>query len=402
MTDYSEYTREQLIARIRELENLTEAFREEKDNQELLKFSWTGNLGHWYWDFTSNKVTFNPLKVITLGYSREEVPEEVTYQFFTERLHPDDYERVMEEMRQHLKGEREVWEVEYRIQTRQGKWKHFHDRGKVTKRDDQGNPLFLSGIVFDITHKKEMEQELEEKNHRLEEEVKNRDKFFSIISHDMKKSFQHLIGFPELLLMNYDSYSNDKIREMIDIIRRDAENTYSLLENLFEWSQAKRGAMTFEPVYFNLLELAESSLNLLNPLARSKELEMTHNIPNITVYGDKNMLYSVLRNLIHNAIKFSQPKGKVEVSARLTGDMLLVSVHDNGTGMPEELRKNLFQMEKDVSRSGTTGEKGTGLGLILCKEFVEKHSGTIWVEETSEKGTTFSFSIPKSKSENTK
>jgi PAS domain S-box-containing protein len=394
MTDYSEYTREQLISRVQELENLNEAFLEEKEKEELLKFSWTGNLGHWYWDFTINKVTFNPLKVMALGYSREEVPEEVTYQFFTDRLHPDDYERVMEEMRLHLKGEREVWEVEYRIQTKQGQWKHFHDRGKVTKRDEQGNPLFLSGIVFDITKKKETEEELEEKNKQLNEEINNRDKFFSIISHDLKKSFQHLIGFPELLLVNYDSYSNDKIREMIDIVRKDAENTYTLLENLFEWSQAKRGAMTFEPRYFNLPELAETSLNLLQPLARSKELEMSHNIPDIKVYGDKNMLYSVLRNLIHNAIKFSQTKGKVKVSARFEDDTLYVSVHDNGTGMPEEIRENLFRMEKDVSRTGTIGEKGSGLGLILCKEFVEKHGGTIWVEKTSEKGTTFSFSIP--------
>jgi PAS domain S-box-containing protein len=402
MTDYSKYSREKLLSRIRELENLSEAFLEEKEKEELLKFSWTGNLGHWYWDFPSNKVTFNPLKVMALGYSREEVPEEVTYQFFTDKLHPDDYERVMEEMRQHLKGEREVWEVEYRIQTKQGEWKHFHDRGKVTKRDEQGRPLFLSGIVFDITQKKETEKELEEKNRKLNEEIHNRDKFFSIISHDLKKSFQHLIGFPELLLMNYDSYSNEKIKEMIDIVRKDAENTYTLLENLFEWSQAKRGAMTFEPVHFNLPELTESSLELLRPLARSKELEMTHTIPDISVYGDKNMLYSVLRNLVHNAIKFSQPQGKVEVSARFTGDLLTVSVRDNGTGMPEEIREHLFHMESDVSRTGTTGEKGSGLGLILCKEFVEKHGGQIWVEETSEKGTTFSFSIPQSPLTNTK
>jgi len=394
MADYSDYTREQLLARIRELETLTEAFLNEKENEEFLKFSWTGNLGHWYWDFTTNKVTFNPLKVMALGYTREEVPEEVTYQFFTDRLHPDDYERVMNVMRQHLKGEREVYEVEYRIQTKDGAWQHFYDRGKVTKRDEKGRPLFLAGIVFDITDKKHTEQKLAEKNERLKEEVANRDKFFSIISHDLKKSFQHLIGFPEVLLMNYDSYSNEKIKGMIDIMRKDAENTYALLENLFEWSQAKRGVMAFEPGYFNLLEPTESSMNLLKPVARSKEVQLTHSVPDISVYGDKNMIYSVLRNLIHNAIKFSQPKGKIEISARLSGEVLTVSVRDNGTGMPEEIREHLFRAEKDVSRTGTSGEKGTGLGLILCREFVEKHGGSIWVEESSEKGTTFRFSIP--------
>jgi len=392
-----EYTKEQLLARIRELENITEAFLDEKENEEFLKFSWTGNLGHWYWDFTTNKVTFNPLKVMTLGYSKEEVPEEVTHQFFTDKLHPDDYERVMDVMRRHLKGEQEVYEVEYRIQTKQGEWKHFYDRGKVTKRDEKGNPLFLTGIVFDITEKKETEQELAEKNKKLQQEVTNRDKFFSIISHDLKKSFQHLIGFPELLLMNYDSYSNEKIRQMIEIIRKDAENTYSLLENLFEWSQAKRGAMPFEPGFFNLQKLARLSIDLLNPAARSKEVEVMNSVPDISVYADKNMLYSVLRNLIHNAIKFSQPQGKVELSAWLTGDLLTVSVRDNGTGMPEEIHENLFRMEKDVSRSGTTGEKGSGLGLILCKEFVEKHGGRIWAEKSGEQGTSFCFTIPQAK-----
>lgn len=394
MREDSKYTKEQLLARIRELENITEAFLDEKENEEILKFSWTGNLGHWYWEFTTNKVTFNPLKVMTLGYRKEEVPEEVTHQFFTDKLHPDDYDRVMDVMRRHLKGEREVYEVEYRIQTKQGEWKHFYDRGKITRRDEKGNPLFLTGIVFDITEKKKTEQELARKNKKLEQEVANRDKFFSIISHDLKKSFQHLIGFPELLLMNYDDYSDDKIRGMIEIIRKDAENSYSLLENLFEWSQAKRGAMAFEPAYINPRELAGLSMDLLNPAARSKEVEVINSVPDISVYGDKNMIYSVLRNLIHNAIKFSQPKGKVELSAWLSSDLLTVSVRDNGTGIPEEIREDLFSMGKDVSRTGTTGEKGSGLGLILCQEFVEKHGGAIWVEETGEKGTTFSFTIP--------
>ena len=135
-------------------------------------------------------------------------------------------------------------------------------------------------------------------------------------------------------------------------------------------------------------------MNLLKAVARSKEVQLTHSVPDISVYGDKNMIYSGLRNLIHNAIKFSQPKGKIEISARLSGEVLTVSVRDNGTGMPEAIREHLFRAEKDVSRTGTGGEKGTGLGLILCREFVEKHGGSIWVEKSSEEGTTFRFSIP--------
>jgi len=165
--DYNDLTREQLLQTIEELKMLNRQLLEEKEQEIGLDYSWTGNLGHWYWNIKTNNVTFNSLKVIALGYKKEEIPEKVTFQFFTEKLHPDDYQHTMEAMMEHLYGRASVYEVEYRIRTKDGKYKWYYDRGTITQRDKEGKPIFLAGIVFDITEKKEMQIELEAKNNML-------------------------------------------------------------------------------------------------------------------------------------------------------------------------------------------------------------------------------------------
>lgn len=135
-----------------------------QEEQDSLDFAWSGNLGHWFWDFQVNRVTFNPMKAIALGFKKEELPEYVDFQFFTDRLHPDDYERVMDAMRDHLGNKIPVWEVRYRIKTKSGEYRTYYDRGKVTKRTAEGAPLFLSGIVFDVTEYEEERRRLLEEN----------------------------------------------------------------------------------------------------------------------------------------------------------------------------------------------------------------------------------------------
>lgn len=168
--DYSSYSKAGLIERIEELEILLNQLLEEKKKESGIDFAWTGNLGHWYWNLKTNNVTFNPLKATTLGYSMDEIPEQVPFQFFTERLHPEDYNKTMEAMSNHLQGKAKVYEVEYRIKTKKGEYKWYYDRGSITKRDKDGRPLFLAGIVFDITEKKEMQLDLELKNRILSEQ----------------------------------------------------------------------------------------------------------------------------------------------------------------------------------------------------------------------------------------
>ena len=167
--EYTKFSREQLLNRIHGLEMLTREMLKEREQETRLEYAWTGNLGHWYWNIKTNEVTFNSLKVTTLGYDKSEIPEHVTYQFFTDKLHPEDLQNAMEVMRNHLHGKAEVYEAEYRIKAKDGSYKWYYDRGKITQYDDKGNPVFLAGIVFDITEKKEMQLELEDKNRILSE-----------------------------------------------------------------------------------------------------------------------------------------------------------------------------------------------------------------------------------------
>ena len=167
--DYTNYTREQLIETITELKMLNKQLLLEKEQEAKLDFAWTGNLGHWYFNIKTGTVVFNPLKVEVLGYTMEDLPEKVSYRFFTDKLHPDDYENTMNAMRRNMDGTADVYECEYRLQAKDGSWKWLYDRGKVTQRDANGNPEFAAGIVFDITDQKEKEIQLQSENRILEE-----------------------------------------------------------------------------------------------------------------------------------------------------------------------------------------------------------------------------------------
>ncbi|MDD4200134.1 MAG: PAS domain-containing protein, partial [Eubacteriales bacterium] len=180
--NYNDLTKEQLIDHINSIERLNLELLKEKELETKLEYAWSGNLGHWYWDIITNSVTFNPLKVKALGYTMEEIPEPIPYQFFTDKLHPEDYQNTMQTMLDHLHGKSNVYEVEYRIQTKDGEYKWFYDRGKITQYDNNGKPVFLAGIVFDITEKKDTLLELENKN-RILTEMSSIDGLTKIINH---------------------------------------------------------------------------------------------------------------------------------------------------------------------------------------------------------------------------
>ena len=167
--DQEHVSRDQLLEKIRDLEMLNRQLLREKEEETRLEYAWTGNLGHWYWNIKTNEVTFNPLKVTTLGNDKSEIPQHVSYQYFTDMLHPEDYQKAMDAMLGHMYGDAVVYEVEYRIRAKDGGYRWYYDRGKITQRDEQGKAAFMAGIVFDITEKKETQMDLENKNHILSE-----------------------------------------------------------------------------------------------------------------------------------------------------------------------------------------------------------------------------------------
>lgn len=192
----TELSRQELIEKIEAQNLLIKELLAEKEAEVKLDYPWKGNLGHWYWNIQSNDVVFNPLKVSILGYSKDEIPESVPYEFFTDKLHPEDYATAMDKMMKHLNGETAVYELEYRIKAKDGKWKWFYDRGKVTQRKADGTPLFASGIVFDVTSRKEKEENLEELTSNLIEivekdeltEIRNRRSILRELKEKMMKS----------------------------------------------------------------------------------------------------------------------------------------------------------------------------------------------------------------------
>lgn len=171
MVDYGKLAKDELIKTIEELITLNKQLLDEKELGVGESFSWIGNLGYWYWNIQTNSVTFNSLKITNLGYSKDEIPDKVNYQFFTDKLHPEDYELVMNAMRLHLQGKSSVYEVEYRIKAKDGSYKWYYDKGRITQYDSKGKPLLLSGMVFDITNEKETRRALEEKNKLLSKQA---------------------------------------------------------------------------------------------------------------------------------------------------------------------------------------------------------------------------------------
>jgi diguanylate cyclase (GGDEF)-like protein/PAS domain S-box-containing protein len=162
---------QELKKRVSELERLNVELLNEQHQETMLDYAWSGNLGHWYFNVETNSVVFDQLKVQALGFEKQDLPETVPYHFFTDRLHPEDYEKTMQAMRDHLTGKKPVYECSYRIQTKDGSYKWFYDRGKITQRTDDGRPAFLAGIVFDTTEAKQRESSLEEENKELRQEA---------------------------------------------------------------------------------------------------------------------------------------------------------------------------------------------------------------------------------------
>jgi len=236
---------------------------------------------------------------------------------------------------------------------------------------------------------------LEERQHHIEYLNASKDKFFSIIAHDLKNPFNAIIGFSEILQDEIKSGDTAKMENYTGLINSSAVQTYRLLENLLEWANSQRGKMPFNPVPVNLSQLFSEEILVLNEIAFRKSITLKSSFPdNLTIMADKNMIKTILRNLISNAIKFTNKNGNVNAGASVTDNNVEISVCDSGIGMTEETMAMLFRLDVNLSTRGTENEKGTGLGLVLCKEFVEKHGGKIWAESIPGNGSTFKFILP--------
>jgi signal transduction histidine kinase/ligand-binding sensor domain-containing protein len=255
--------------------------------------------------------------------------------------------------------------------------------------------VFLSRIKNLKDQKVLLEKLVAIKTDELNELSSSKDKFFSIIAHDLRNPFNTIIGFSEILKEEIKTGNPAKNEEYAALINTSAVQTLRLLENLLEWANSQTGKIKFTPEPIRLSVLLNEESGMLHDMAAGKGIELKSSVSeNVIILADKNMLKTILRNLISNAIKFTHIDGKVEVDAIIKNKSAEISVSDNGIGMTKETMAKIFRIDVNHSTRGTQNEKGTGLGLFLCKEFVEKHGGEIWVESESGKGSIFRFTIP--------
>lgn len=263
-------------------------------------------------------------------------------------------------------------------------------------RDEQHKALGMWAIVRDITDRKRAEENLLQLNKQLTDLNAMKDKLFSIIAHDLRSPFNSILGFSELLSGNIRGYDIEKTEDYINRINFTARQTHYLLENLLTWARTQTGQLDFNPENTSLQPIIRQIVDILNSSARIKDISLNYfQSEDISIYADINMLKSILRNLLSNAIKFTRSGGKVDIYAISDLHQVKITIEDNGVGMNEETRTGLFLNNTNLTTKGTAKEKGSGLGLILCKEFVEKHGGKIWVESDEGKGSKFQIIFPK-------
>jgi len=259
-----------------------------------------------------------------------------------------------------------------------------------------GNASIIS-VTRDITERKEAEQEIKCKNEQLYSANAEKDKLFSIIAHDLRSPFSSLLGFTQLLDEELPVLTQNEVQKMVRGMRKSTIDLYNLLENLLEWSMMQRDLISFNPELLPLRQEIMDTIGVLKESANKKKIEISDDIPaDLEVIADKAMLDSILRNLISNSIKFTNENGQVSIMAESMPDLSVkVSISDTGIGISQAMLKNLFRIDVNTSRKGTNNEASSGLGLMICKDFVEKHGGNFWVESEEGKGSTFSFILPK-------
>jgi len=248
----------------------------------------------------------------------------------------------------------------------------------------------LEKMVEERTH------QLNENSIKLKEANSTKDKFYSIIAHDLRNPFHVIIGYSDLLGKQIESQKIEEAKAMAKYINDSAKNTYNLLENLLNWAKSQLHLIPFTPEKLNLLMVVNENFSGVEYIAIQKQIRFNATIPiELSVMADRNMLNLVLRNLLINSIKYSNTESQIKLKAAMAGNFVELCISDTGIGMDEGLLEKLFQIGENVTLPGTANESGSGLGLLLCKEFVEKHGGSIWVESEIGKGSSFKFTLPR-------
>lgn len=359
-----------------------------RESEQRLHMALSGTkAGLWDWNIETGEIIIDDRWAGMIGYKKEEVSPRI--EFWKSLIHPDDFEKVQSKLTDHLEGKTEFYQTIYRMKAVDNSWRYIFDSGMVTKWDRNGKPLRAVGTHQDVTRQKQTEEKLREIN-------ATKDKLFSIIAHDLKSPYNAQLGFLELLLEDNKSFSDEQRKKFIKTVYHSTKQSFALLDNLLVWSRTQTDKIPFNPVELLLAQVFEEAVELQRYAAQAKNIMIDTQLDNesMEVTADQEMVNTVLRNLISNAIKFTPENGRIILGARTANDKkTLIYVKDTGVGIPEQDIGKLFDPASNYSRVGTNREKGTGIGLILCQDFVERNGGKIWVESPPEQGSTFFFTL---------
>jgi PAS domain S-box-containing protein len=332
------------------------------------------------------------LKALTLVGCDSE--EQMIGKSIADFVHPDDVGRALSSGRALLKGE-EFEQGEYRLLRKDGTYIDTEINADLIK-DPHGNAGGIVMVIRDISERKTHEAELQEKNAELIRFNAEKDKFFSIIAHDLRSPFNAFLGLTQMLSEDVGDMQHNEIQNLANTLNKSATNLLRLLENLLQWARMERGLTIPKPANFSLNKLIEETLSVFLDSAKYKDVAVTTDLAKDSiVFSDYDMTKTIIRNLLSNALKYTHTGGKISLSTTaLENGFIKVTVKDNGIGMTQQIMDNLFSIDIDNRRPGTEGESSTGLGLVLCKEFVEANGGNLFVSSEEDKGSSFEFTLP--------
>jgi two-component system sensor histidine kinase/response regulator len=299
---------------------------------------------------------------------------------------------IREQTEQRRKGVKGSYEIE--IRRKKGETRQILVTASPQYKDNTFNGTFA--IFRDVTERRSADEKLRKSEQDLREASVTKDKLFSIIAHDLRNPFNSIMGISDILMKDYAGYDKDEVLTFVKMINDASRQAHNLLENLLNWTRAQSGELTIVPSGIDVHETIESIFRLYGSLAREKNLSLENRVrPGTLVHGDANMIPTIFRNLVSNAIKFTRPRGKITVNSRNARKCTDVVVSDTGIGIPHEMLGRLFEIDGSTTRTGTANEEGSGLGLALCREFVERNNGSIRVNSKPGRGTSFSVRLPR-------
>ncbi|MHB8842818.1 MAG: PAS domain-containing sensor histidine kinase, partial [Candidatus Aquicultor sp.] len=325
-----------------------------------------------------------------LGYSREEFLDAKFN--FLDLIAPEYVDTVKKNFADRYSGIAKD-SYEYALVTKDKKRIETSISSKIITYE--GNKVIL-GIVTDLTERKCSELVITKQNKQLKELNATKDKFFSIIAHDLRSPLQGFLGMTQLMSEEVGEFSPAELSKFAGEMNTSAQNLFKLLQNLLDWARLQNGTIDFTPGECSLKEIVDQNIETIAQRGAQKGITILNEIAEEqTIYADEKMINTVFRNLLSNAVKFTRKDDRITINSQpTTGAMVMITVKDTGVGISGENLSKLFKLDEKVRTKGTEGEPSTGLGLLLCKEFVEKNGGEIWAESEEEKGSTFYFTLP--------